>query len=156
MSKRPIPDTPALTYVFNIIGGLCVVAGVAFGVIGFVAASERTMVSLMAILPGAIGMIVLGIIYIGMAQVIQLIARIAQECARTADAAEQTAASGAGPQSVRALYLYQYGADVRGPVPLADLRTLRAMPSEARMVTGETLVCQQGTVEWKRLAEVMK
>jgi len=38
---------------------------------------------------------------------------------------------------------------------MADLRTIRSLPAPTRMVTGETLICQQGTDEWQRLAEVM-
>ncbi|EDY21258.1 hypothetical protein CfE428DRAFT_1551 [Chthoniobacter flavus Ellin428] len=51
--------------------------------------------------------------------------------------------------------LYHISNDIRGPVTLEVLRSLRAVKGEARLVTGETLVCQVGESEWKRLADFM-
>ena len=155
MARRPIPNTPALTVVFYIIGALCLLAGLGTVVFVLTSMGDRNAVGVMTALPGAVGLLVFGIIYFGVCQVIQLIARIAQECARTADAAEQTAVASVAPLHVKALYFYQVGGEVRGPVSMADLRTIRSLPAQTRMVTGETLICQQGTDEWKRLAEVM-
>ncbi len=155
MARRSIPNTPALTVVFYVIGALCLLAGGGAAVLALGTIGDRSAMSLMAALPGAVGLIVFGIIYFGVGQVIKLIARIAQESARAADAAEQTAAASVAPMHVKALYFYQVGGEVRGPVSMADLRTIRSLPAQTRMVTGETLVCQQGSDEWKRLAEAM-
>ena len=52
------------------------------------------------------------------------------------------------------LYFYAVEMDIRGPLALRDLQAMRRFPMSARMITGDTLVCCQGELEWKRLAEV--
>ena len=89
----------------------------------------------------------MGALFLGAAEVIQLIARIAGEACRTADAAEL--------QVKPRLYLYLVGEEVRGPVSIEVLRSLRSIKTGPRHVTGETLVCRVGDAEWKRLADSM-
>jgi hypothetical protein len=96
-------------------------------------------------LPVVLGLIFTGALYLGVAEVIQLIARIAQESARTADAAE----------AQRNLYLYLVGEEIRGPITFDHLRSLRSVKSQARYVTGETIACKVGSTDWVRLADVM-
>ena len=155
MTRRPIPNTPALTVVFYVLGALCLLPGVGGVALALSSVTDRNALGLLAVLPGVVGVLIVGVIYFGLGQVIQLIARIAQECARSADAAEQIATAAVSPAHVKALFFYQVGGEVRGPVSMADLRTIRSLPAPTRMVTGETLICQQGTDEWQRLAEVM-
>ncbi|MEP6667900.1 MAG: DUF4339 domain-containing protein [Chthoniobacter sp.] len=51
-------------------------------------------------------------------------------------------------------FLYVSGGDIRGPLSLAVLRSMRAFKGEARPITGETMVCQPGGTAWVRLADL--
>jgi hypothetical protein len=151
--KPSIPFVPALALVFNLIGGLILLAAVAVAV-GAAMQYRANFSGMIVALPVIGGLLLAGIFYLGTAEVIQLIARIAIEASRTADAAERSAA--AAEQSRHpALYLYQVGEEVRGPVSLDVLRSLRSVTSGPRYVTGETLTCRVGETEWKRLADAM-
>ena len=145
--RRPIPSTPALAFIFNIIGGLILLAAVAVAV-GAAMQFKATSGSSLVALPIVCGLAFSGILYLGVAEVIQLIARIAIEAARQADAVEL--------QKPAPLYLYLVGEDTRGPVSLDVLRSLRSVTTGPRYVTGETIVCKVGETEWKRLADSME
>jgi hypothetical protein len=99
-------------------------------------------------------LIFVGGFYLGAAEIIQLIARIAIETCRSAEAEERSAAVAEFQRNQR-LYLYQVGSDLRGPVSLEVLCSMRSIKSEMRPVSGETLVCRIGESEWKRLADFM-
>lgn len=142
--QRPIPAVPTLALVFNILGGLTLLVAVAVGV-GALMQFKSSAGSSIVALPVVIGLLFTGALYLGVAEVIQLIARIAQETARTADAAE----------AQRTLYLYLVGEEIRGPVTLDHLRSLRSVKSQARYVTGETIACKIGGTDWVRLADIM-
>jgi hypothetical protein len=152
-TKRPIPTVPALAVIFNILGGIILLAAIAVAV-GAVMQIKTTPGSMLVAAPAVGGLLLAGIFYLGTAEVIQLIARIALEACRSADAADRSAAA-AEAQAKQRLYLYHVGADVRGPVTIEVLRSLRSVKVEPRYVTGETLVCRVGESEWKRLAESM-
>ena len=152
--KPPITSIPILALIFNIIGGLVLLAAVALGV-GAAMQFKSVSGGVLVVLPVVGGLIFTGVLYLGAAEAIQLIARIAIEACRTAEAAERSAAA-ADFQRNQRLYLYQFGNEIRGPVSLDVLRSLRAVKSEARQVTGETLVCRVGDADWKRLADWME
>lgn len=143
---RPVPAIPVLAFILNIFGGLTLLAAMAV-IVGAAMQFKSTAGSSLVALPVIGGLIFAGMLYLAAAEVIQLVARIAIEAGRTADAAE---AKRNEPQ-----YLYHIHNDIRGPVPLEVLRSLRSVKSEARLVTGETLVCQVGDSDWKRLADFM-
>lgn len=145
--KNRIPTVPTLALVFNILGGLVLLGAVAVAVGAVMQFKSNTANSLVA-LPVIGSLIFIGIVYLGAGEVIQLIARIAIETCRTADAAERSAAS-------QDLYLYQVGEETRGPVSLDVLRSLRAVTNGPRYVTGETIACRVGETDWKRLADFM-
>src|SRR4051812_21125236 len=88
--QRPIPSIPPLAFIFNIIGGLTLLAAVAVAV-GAAMQFKSTSGSSLVALPIVGGLIFSGILYLGVAEVIQLIARIAIEASRQADAAERSA-----------------------------------------------------------------
>jgi hypothetical protein len=144
--KRPIPTTPALALIFNIIGGLIILAAVAVAV-GAAMQFRATSGSSLVALPLVGGLIFTGILYLGVAEVIQLVARIAIEASRAADAAQA--------QRPAPLYLYLVGEEVRGPVSMDQLRSLRAVTAGPRYVTGETIACCVGETTWQRLADFM-
>jgi len=144
--NRPVPAVPVLALILNIFGGLTLLAAVAV-IVGAAMQFKSNAGSILVALPIVGGLIFTGILYLAAAEVIQLVARIAIEAGRVADAAEK--------KRDEAQFLYHIGNDIRGPVPLEMLRSLRAVKSEARLVTGETLVCQVGEAEWKRLADFM-
>ena len=150
---KRIPTVPTLALVFNILGGLILLAAVAVAVGAAMQFKSNTANSIVA-LPVIGSLIFIGIVYLGAGEVIQLIARIAIETCRAADAAERTAAA-TDQQRQEPLYLYQVGDEVRGPVSLDILRSLRAVSTGPRYVTGETLVCRVGDVTWQRLANPM-
>lgn len=144
--NRPVPAVPALALILNIFGGLTLLAAVAV-IAGAAMQFKSTAGSSLVAVPIIGGLIFAGMLYLAAAEVIQLVARMAIEAGRVADAAEQKRSD---PQ-----FLYHIGNDIRGPVSLEVLRSLRSVKSEARLVTGETLVCQVGESEWKRLADFM-
>ncbi|MDR3406193.1 MAG: hypothetical protein P4L99_27160 [Chthoniobacter sp.] len=144
--RRPIPSTPALAFIFNIIGGLILLAAVAVAV-GAAMQFKSTSGSSLVALPIVGALVFSGILYLGVAEVIQLIARIAIEAGRQADAVEQ--------QRPAPLYLYLVGEETRGPVSMDVLRSLRSLTTGPRYVTGETIVCKVGETDWKRLADTM-
>ena len=146
--KDRIPTVPTLALVFNILGGLVLLGAVAVAVGAAIQFKSNTANSIAA-LPVIASMVFIGIVYLGAGEVIQLIARIAIETCRTADAAEHSAAAS------QTLYLYQVGEEVRGPASLDVLRSLRAVTQGPRYVTGETLACRVGETDWKRLADFM-
>ena len=150
--KRPIPNTPALALVFNIIGGLILLGAVAVGV-GFAMQFKSTAGIGSFALPICGSLIFVGGFYLGAAEVIHLIARIAIEAGRSADASERAIAAEA--QRNQRHFLYQVGHDARGPVSLDVLRSMRAIKGDMRQVSGETLACRVGDSEWKRLADFM-
>jgi hypothetical protein len=145
--KNRIPTVPTLALVFNILGGLVLLGAVAVAVGAAMQFKSNTANSLVA-LPVIGSLIFIGIVYLGAGEVIQLIARIAIETCRTADAAESAATR-------QDLYLYQVGEEVRGPVSLDVLRSLRAVTNGPRYVTAETIACRVGETDWKRLADFM-
>lgn len=147
--KRPIPNVPTLARVFNIIGGIILLGAVALGV--GIALQFR---SGPLVLPLIGSLIFVGGFYLGAAEVIQWIARIALEASRSADAAERAAAAAEFQRNQRS-FLYHVGNDVRGPVSLEVLRSMRAVKSDMRQISGESLVCRVGDSEWKRLADFM-
>ena len=151
--KNRIPTVPTLALVFNILGGLILLGAVAVAVGAALQFKSNTANSLVA-LPVIGSLIFIGIGYLGAGEVIQLIARIAIEACRTADAAERSAAA-ADQQRQQPLYLYLVGEEVRGPVSLDVLRTLRSVSTGPRYVTGETITCRVGETDWKRLADFM-
>jgi hypothetical protein len=151
--KRPIPSVPALARIFNILGGLVLLAAVAVAV-GAAVQFKSAGGNALAALPIVGALIFSGILYLGVAEVIQLIARIAIEAGRQADATER-ATTPAAPPPQPPLYLYLVGEDTRGPVSLDVLRSLRSVTTGPRYVTGETLVCKVGESDWKRLADSM-
>lgn len=151
--KNRIPTVPTLALVFNILGGIILLAAVAVAVGAALQFKSNTSNSLVA-LPVIGSLIFIGIVYLGAGEVIQLIARIAIEACRTADAAERSAAV-ADTQRQQPLYLYQVGDEVRGPVSLDVLRSLRSVSTGPRYVTGETITCRVGDTDWKRLADFM-
>lgn len=144
--NRPVPAVPVLALILNIFGGLTLLAAVAV-IVGAAMQFKSTPGSSLAALPLIGGLVFAGMLYLAAAEVIQLVARIAIEAGRVADATEK--------KGGEAQYLYHISNDIRGPVPLDVLRSLRAVKSEARLVTGETLVCRVGDSEWKRLADFM-
>lgn len=150
--KNRIPTVPTLALVFNILGGLVLLGAVAVAIGAAMQFKSNTSNSVVA-LPVIASMVFIGIVYLGAGEVIQLIARIAIEACRTADAAERSAV--ADEQRNQALFLYQVGEEVRGPVSIDILRSFRAVSFGPRYVTGETLVCRIGETDWKRLADFM-
>jgi len=151
--KRPVPNVPALARVFNIIGGLILLGAVAVGAGMAMQFKSSAGIGSLA-LPLFGSLVFVGGFYLGTAEVIQLIARIAIEAGRSAEAAERTAAAAESQRNQR-LFLYHVGPDVRGPVSLDVLRSMRAVKSDMRQVSGESLVCRIGDAEWKRLADFM-
>jgi hypothetical protein len=151
--KRPIPSIPALALIFNLLGGLVLLAAVAVAV-GAAMQFKATSGSSLVALPIVGGLIFSGVLYLGVAEVIQLVARIAIEACRAADATERSAAA-TEQQRNQPLYLYHISNDIRGPVSMDILRSLRAVTGETRLVTGETLICRVGDADWKRLADFM-
>lgn len=145
--KNRIPTVPTLALVFNVLGGLILLGAVAVAVGAALQFKSNTSNVLLA-LPVIGSLIFIGILYLGAGEVIQLIARIAIEACRTADAAER-------PPASPTLYLYLVGEEVRGPVSMEVLRSLRSVNTGPRYVTGETITCQVGETEWKRLADFM-
>jgi hypothetical protein len=149
-SKRPIPDVPIIARVFNLIGGLILLGAVAVGVWFAMQYKSSAGISTL-VLPICGGLIFVGGFYLGAAEVIQLVARIAIEANRSADAAERAAEA----QRNQRLFLYYVGNEVRGPVALDVLRSLRSVKGESRQVSGESLACRVGETDWKRLADFM-
>lgn len=91
--------------------------------------------------------IVTGAICCGLAKIIDNLGILA---ARACEPEEEPA-----PIEKQSLYLYVVNGEVRGPVPMAQLRAMRALPADVRMVTGETLVCHHEQTNWLRLADLM-
>ena len=152
-AKPPIPNVPILARVFNIIGGIILLGAVAIGVgIAMQFKSSAGIGSLALPLCGSL--IFVGGFYLGAAEVIRWIARIAIAAGRSADADERSAAAAEFQRNQR-LFLYHVGNDVRGPVSLEVLRSMRAVKGDMRQISGESLVCRVGDSEWKRLADFM-
>jgi hypothetical protein len=152
-SKRPVPNVPALALIFNIIGGLVLLGAIAAGV-GVGMQWKSAAGANFTLLPLIGSAVFTGALFLGAAEVIQLIARVAIEAGRSADAAERTAVA-AETQSKPRLFLYHVGNEVRGPVTIEVLRSLRSVKGDMRQVSGESLACRVGETEWKRLAEFM-
>jgi hypothetical protein len=144
--QRPVPALPVLALILNIFGGLTLLGAVAV-IVGAIMQFKSTAGSSVVALPIAGGLVFCGMLYLAAAEIIQLVARMAIEAGRMADATEQ--------HRGQRQFLYHIGNDIRGPVSLDFLRTLRAVKGEARLVTGETLVCPVGEADWKRLADFM-
>jgi hypothetical protein len=151
--KRPVPNVPVLALVFNVLGGLILLGAVAVGVGIAVQFKSSAGIGSLA-LPLCGSLLFVGGFYLGAAEVIHLIARIAIEANRSAEAAERSAAAAESLRKQR-LFLYHVGNDVRGPVSLEVLRSMRAVKGDMRQISGESLVCRVGDAEWKRLADFM-
>ncbi|MDR3405137.1 MAG: hypothetical protein P4L99_21765 [Chthoniobacter sp.] len=79
-----------------------------------------------------------GVLIISLGRLLALLGEIADNTSRA-------------PQLAAPEYFYDCLGEVRGPVPMHHLLSMRALTSETRTVTGETLVCQTGQKAWVAL-----
>jgi hypothetical protein len=98
-------------------------------------------------------LIVSGAVLFAFAKVISLLQSIRAELGLLSR--EKCPVPGPSLSPTDLMFFYQVNSEIRGPVSLMDLGSMRAAPSPGS-ISGDTMVCAQGTREWLRLADVVK
>ena len=152
-------ETPILTRVLQTFGVATIIIGVIAGAVTCVADSAPVGITVI------IGSIFAGIIYIGIAQAVDFLARTAfhterlciiletsiTERLRAIESSAHTPVAPTTTSTSKASYYYSTDGSQQGPVDSTDLRMMR----KDGLVTDDTPVLREGETQWRKFRDYL-